>query len=89
MPADEDDAFACISRAVQAQPRATDASCPSWLERMLMYDVVALDELADWLNAGPLSREGWRANVTAGDVKKWAEQRGVLCVLSAEQQGRR
>jgi hypothetical protein len=52
---------------------------PTWREKILMYDPIALEDLATWLNT-----EGFRAidedrEVSALDVRDWCEANGVCC----------
>jgi hypothetical protein len=88
LPADEPDAHECMTRAIKADPPSADPARPSWHERMLMYDVIVLEELAAWFNTGALAVAGWDGEVGTGDVKRWAEARGILVVAEETRGGR-
>lgn len=53
-----DTVFCCITTAVKAAPPSTDSMCPSWYEKMLLYDPIIVEDFAEWLNA-----EGIKVNV--------------------------
>ena len=68
-----------ITRAVTSAPRGGPRE-PGWYERMLMYESVIVEDLAAWLNTGPLGVVGFDGEVSAGEVKGWCEARSVCCV---------
>ncbi|KAI1816869.1 hypothetical protein GGS20DRAFT_535867 [Poronia punctata] len=72
--------FKHITTAVTSEPRSQDPSNPSWHEKMLLYDPVILEDLATWLNGGPLTGAGYDGEVTPADVKKWCERKSVICL---------
>lgn len=86
-PTDQD-LFRHITRAVKAQPRARTTARPSWQEKMLMYDPVVLEDLAAWLNGGPLTKAGWDGEVNPTDVKRWCEARSVVCMWRQTRRGK-
>ncbi len=94
-PADERQValFGYITRAVAGQPRSRDPACPSWHERMLLYDPVVIEDLTAWLNegndGGALARAGYGGGeVTPADVKRWCEARGVVCLWRNNRRGK-
>ncbi|KAK4184996.1 hypothetical protein QBC35DRAFT_440353 [Podospora australis] len=80
--------FSYITKAVTSAPRTKDPTNPSWYEKMLMYDPVILEELADWLNSGPLEKAGYRAKVAPDDVKSWCERKSVHYLKKISNKGR-
>ena len=87
-PTDEQALFRHITQLIKAQPRSHDPANPSWHEKMLLYDPIVLEELASWLNAGPLTEAGWDGEVAPADVKRWCEAKSVVCMWRIAWSGR-
>lgn len=77
---EESSLMVCITKAVRAAPATKDPSQPSWHEKMLMYEPVILEDLAAWLNTGPLDQAGYEGEVSPGQVKQWCESKSVCCL---------
>jgi hypothetical protein len=77
---DQSSLMSCITQAVQSAPPTNDPAQPSWHEKMLMYEPVILEDLAAWLNTGPLTNEGYDGEVSPGEVKQWCESKSVCCL---------
>ncbi|QUC17402.1 uncharacterized protein UV8b_01643 [Ustilaginoidea virens] len=80
--------FSHISEAVTTAPRATDPARPSWHEKILLYDPIVLEDLAAWLNSGPLSRVGYDGEVNPVEVKKWCESKSICCLWKVNLRGK-
>ncbi|KAL2868008.1 protein slx4 [Aspergillus lucknowensis] len=71
-----------ITKAVRAQPRqgqAGPSSRPSWLEKILMYDPIYLEDFTAWLNTGGLGLVDEDREVGAVFVRQWCESKGICC----------
>ncbi|KAH7368011.1 hypothetical protein B0T11DRAFT_276293 [Plectosphaerella cucumerina] len=77
---DQSSLMSCITQAVQSAPPTKDPAQPSWHEKMLMYEPVILEDLAAWLNTGPLTNEGYDGEVSPGEVKQWCDSKSVCCL---------
>lgn len=64
--------FASITSHIRSLPPTTDPSCPSWHEKILMYDPIVLEELTAHLNAATAIRSWKRA--TKAQVKSWNKE---------------
>ncbi|KAI1075002.1 hypothetical protein F5B20DRAFT_561464 [Whalleya microplaca] len=81
--------FTHITKAVTSAPRSRDPARPSWHEKMLMYDPIVLEDLADWLNGGALAATGYDGEeVEPADVKRWCESRSVVCLWRRNMRGK-
>lgn len=79
--------FEYITKAITSAPRTTDPSNPSWHEKILLYDPIVLEDLALWLNCGQLTRVGFDAEVSSGEVKKWCESKSICCLWKVNLRG--
>ncbi|KAI0393697.1 hypothetical protein F5Y17DRAFT_295810 [Xylariaceae sp. FL0594] len=80
-PTDQEaELFRYITKAVTSAPRSQDPENPSWYEKMLLYDPIILEDLAAWLNGGPLTGQGYDGEVSPLEVKKWCERKSVICL---------
>ncbi|KMP04691.1 hypothetical protein CIRG_04372 [Coccidioides immitis RMSCC 2394] len=71
-----------ITRAIKAQPRMTAINGmkrPTWLEKILMYDPIWLEDLTVWLNTEGLDRVGEDREVSRLTVREWCESKGICC----------
>lgn len=71
-----------VMEAIRAQPQRLSANgrpCPTWHEKIVMYDPIVLEDLAVWLNTEGLSLVGEDREVSAGFVRQWCESRGICC----------
>lgn len=64
--------FATITRTIRNAPRG-NASRPSWLEKMLLYDPIVLEDLTAWLVAQGVQPDGSIGHATTVDPEKDAE----------------
>ncbi len=53
---------------------------PTWHEKILLYDPIVLEDLAAWLNTEGFGRISEDREVSALEVRTWAEQKGVCCL---------
>ena len=72
--------FAAITRAIRAQPPATDPAKPSWHEKILLYHPIVLEDLATWLNTDGLRTVGVDDEVGPAVCRAWCEGRGICCL---------
>lgn len=86
--------FPLITQAVKEAPPSSELSKPNWHEKMLLYDPIPVEDLADWLNAGPLDEAcgvlqdqdadtRWVGTVESWKVKLWCERHSVVCYSRA------
>ena len=80
--------FDGITEAVTSAPRSTDPSKPSWYEKILLYDPIVLEDITAWLNSGQLTRVGHDGEIPPGEVKKWCESKGVICLWKVNLRGK-
>lgn len=80
--------FDYITKAITTAPRTTDPSNPSWLEKILLYDPIILEDLTAWLNSGQLTRVGCDEEIYPGLVKQWCESKSVCCLWKVSLRGR-
>ncbi|KAK2074144.1 hypothetical protein P8C59_008373 [Phyllachora maydis] len=85
---DEERLAGFITAAITSAPPGPDTARPSWHEKMLMYDPVVLEDLAAWLNTGPLDQVGYDGEVSPLEVKKWCEARSVCCLWRVNVHGK-
>ncbi|KAJ2902802.1 hypothetical protein MKZ38_000083 [Zalerion maritima] len=76
-----------ITQAVTSAPRSKDTKNPTWHEKMLMYDPIIVEDLAEWLNSGQLRRAGWDKEATPLEVKKWCVSKSICCLWRKTQNG--
>lgn len=72
--------FATITRAIKSYPPTHDVKNLTWYEKMLIYDPVVLEDLADWLNKEGLGLVGCEDSITPGLAKEWCESQSICCV---------
>ncbi|KAI4121253.1 MAG: hypothetical protein LQ338_006471 [Usnochroma carphineum] len=72
--------FQAITKAITSYPPTHDAKKLTWYEKMLLYDPIVVEDLADWLNKEGLSQVEWQDKVTPGMAKRWCESQSVCCV---------
>lgn len=53
--------FPRITTAVKSAPRSTDPKKPDWLQKILLYDPIVLEDLTAWLNTQQVTVEVKRA----------------------------
>ncbi|KAL4890811.1 structure-specific endonuclease subunit slx4 [Aspergillus ambiguus] len=70
-----------ITRAVRAQPSSLPGTRnrPTWLEKILMYDPIILEDFTAWLNTKGLGLINEDREVNVGLVRTWCEVRGICC----------
>ncbi|GAD93373.1 structure-specific endonuclease subunit slx4 [Paecilomyces variotii No. 5] len=64
-----------LMEAIRAQSRPPSINgrpCPTWHEKILMYDPIVLEDLATWLNTEGLNLVGEDTEVSPGFVRKWS-----------------
>lgn len=69
-----------ITMAILDYPPTHDANNLTWYEKMLLYDPIVLEDLADWLNREGLGRVGCTEVVSRVMVKQWCESQSVCCL---------
>ena len=69
-----------ITEAIDKEPPTHDATRPSWHEKILMYDPIILEDLAQWLNVTGLGTVGCDDEVWPGLVREWCAARSITCV---------
>ncbi|KAL8986333.1 MAG: hypothetical protein Q9205_000219 [Flavoplaca limonia] len=69
-----------ITDAVTKCPPTHDARNLTPYEKMLLYDPIVLEDLAQWLNEGGLKRVGWDETVDLKMAKLWCESQSVCCL---------
>lgn len=79
--------FDYITNAIKSLPRSKSEDNPSWHEKILMYDPIIIEELAAWLNTGPLTKLGYDDEVSGSDVKRWCESKSICCVWKVNLRG--
>lgn len=79
--------FSHITKAVTSAPPSKDPLKPNWQEKILLYDPIALEDLALWLNTGALEKVGWDGEVFPKEVKKWCESKSVCCLWKENLRG--
>ncbi|KAL9016234.1 MAG: hypothetical protein Q9185_006403 [Variospora sp. 1 TL-2023] len=72
--------FVSVAKAVTSFPPTHDVKNLTWHEKMLLYDPIVLEDLADWLNMEGLSRVGCEDKITPGLTKQWCESQSICCV---------
>ncbi|KAL8934577.1 MAG: hypothetical protein Q9216_005839 [Gyalolechia sp. 2 TL-2023] len=72
-----------ITKAVAAYPPTHDPNNLTWYEKILLYDPIVLEDLADWLNRKGLGAVGCTELVSPMMVKQWCESQSV-CSLWKE-----
>lgn len=72
-----------ITKAVRAQPNMSSSAggrkCPSWHEKILMYDPIVLEDFTTWLNTEGLGLVTEDREASAGLVREWCESKGICC----------
>ncbi|KAJ5103322.1 hypothetical protein N7532_003851 [Penicillium argentinense] len=75
-----------ITKAVRSQSRLSPPSsssgsriCPTWHEKILMYDPIILEEFTIWLNVEGLSLVGEDREVHVAAAREWCESKGICC----------
>jgi hypothetical protein len=79
--------FKYITAAVKSAPSSTDSSCPSWHEKILLYDPIILEDFTVWLNTGALEKVGWDGEVDPKEVKKWCVSKSICCLWKENPRG--
>lgn len=79
--------FATITKAITSYPPTNDAKNLTWYEKMLLYDPIVLEDLADWLNKEGFSLVGCEDKVTPGMTKRWCESQSICCVWKENLKG--
>ncbi|KAL9010946.1 MAG: hypothetical protein Q9173_004168 [Seirophora scorigena] len=72
--------FVLVTRAITSFPPTHDVKNLTWREKMLLYDPIVLEDLADWLNKEGLSRVGCEDKISPGLAKQWCESQSICCV---------
>ncbi len=72
--------FATITKAIKSYPPTHDARSLTWYEKMLIYDPIVLEDLADWLNREGLGLVGYEDSITPKLAKQWCESQSICCV---------
>ncbi|KAL8907792.1 MAG: hypothetical protein Q9207_001195 [Kuettlingeria erythrocarpa] len=72
--------FATITKAIKSYPPTHDARSLTWYERMLIYDPIVLEDLADWLNREGLGLVGYEDRITPRLAKQWCDSQSICCV---------
>ncbi|KAL8960577.1 MAG: hypothetical protein Q9193_002743 [Seirophora villosa] len=72
--------FLSVTRAITSFPPSHDVKNLTWHEKMLLYDPIVLEDLADWLNKEGLSRVGCEDKISPGLAKQWCESQSICCV---------
>lgn len=72
--------FKTITKAITSYPPTHDAKNLTWYEKILLYDPIVLEDLADWLDKVGLSRVGYAGKVTPRMTKQWCESQSICCV---------
>ncbi|KAI1975721.1 5'-flap endonuclease [Ophidiomyces ophidiicola] len=73
-----------ITKAIRAQPRIpaiNGVKQPTWLEKILMYDPIWLEDFTVWLNTEGLNCIGEDREVGVFAVREWCEGKGICCTL--------
>lgn len=76
-----------ITKAVITYPPTHDPNNLTWYEKMLLYDPIVLEDLADWLNREGLGRVSCTSEVSPVIVKQWCESQSVCCLWKENQRG--
>ncbi|KAL8763903.1 MAG: hypothetical protein Q9184_000346 [Pyrenodesmia sp. 2 TL-2023] len=72
--------FATITKAIKSYPPTHDARNLTWYEKMLIYDPVVLEDLANWLNNEGLGLVGCQDSISPALAKEWCESQSICCV---------
>ncbi|KAI4253241.1 MAG: hypothetical protein LQ352_003799 [Teloschistes flavicans] len=81
------DRFATITKAVKRTEPTHDAQNLTWYEKILLYDPIVLEDLADWLNKEGLARVQCVTMVTPLMVKQWCESQSICCLWKESLRG--
>lgn len=74
-----------ITKAVRSQSTnlplssTRHRSCPTWHEKILMYDPIVLEDFTAWLNVEGLGLVGDDREVGPAIVREWCESKGICC----------
>lgn len=79
-PHDKETLFAAITEAITSYPPTHDAKNLTWYEKMLLYDPIIIEDLADWLNKEGLGRVGCNEMISPSMAKQWCESQSVCCL---------
>ncbi|KAL9025761.1 MAG: hypothetical protein Q9196_005475 [Gyalolechia fulgens] len=69
-----------ITEAIIKNQPTHDANNLTWHEKMLLYDPIVVEDLADWLNREGLGHVGCTEVVSPVMVKQWCESQSVCCL---------
>ncbi|KAL8952809.1 MAG: hypothetical protein Q9222_001313 [Ikaeria aurantiellina] len=72
--------FVTIAKAVKTYPPTHDVDNLTWYEKILLYDPIVFEDLAEWLNQTGLPRVGYDHGVSPLMVKSWCESQSVCCL---------
>ncbi|KAL8769151.1 MAG: hypothetical protein Q9209_004785 [Squamulea sp. 1 TL-2023] len=72
--------LATITRAVMTYPPTHNIHNLTPYEKMLLYDPIVLEDLAQWLNDEGLKRVGYKEMVDPMIAKMWCESQSVCCL---------
>ncbi|KAL8785177.1 MAG: hypothetical protein Q9213_003524 [Squamulea squamosa] len=72
--------LATITKAVMTYPPTHDIHNLTPYEKMLLYDPIVLEDLAEWLNDKGLRRVGYEEMVNPITAKMWCESQSVCCL---------
>ncbi|KAL9593510.1 MAG: hypothetical protein Q9219_007515 [cf. Caloplaca sp. 3 TL-2023] len=81
------DLLPMITKAITSYPPTHDPKDLSWYEKILLYDPVVLEDLADWLNATGLGLVDCGEKVSPATVKQWCESQSVCCLWKENLRG--
>ncbi|KAL8701725.1 MAG: hypothetical protein Q9201_004757 [Fulgogasparrea decipioides] len=84
---DMDALFATITKVVRSYSSTHDAKNLTWYEKILLYDPIVLEDLADWLNKEGLRRVHCVTMVTPWLVKQWCESQSICCLWKENLRG--
>lgn len=79
--------FATIAKAIKRTEPTHDAQNLTWYEKILLYDPIVLEDLADWLNKEGLANVQCITMVTPLLVKQWCESQSICCLWKENLRG--
>ena len=71
--------FDAITRAVTRQPPTNDIKNLTWHEKILMYEPIIIEDLANWLNLEGFAKVDEDDEVETMLVKEWCESQSICC----------
>ncbi|KAL8713337.1 MAG: hypothetical protein Q9220_002536 [cf. Caloplaca sp. 1 TL-2023] len=79
--------FVTIAKAIKTYPTTHDSKNLTWYEKILLYDPIVLEDLAQWLNQTGLPGVGYDNEVSPSMVKSWCESQSVCCMWKENLRG--